>query len=174
MSAGEYAVAVALHPEATFERFVAMHGRSLSGFALMITGNASDAQDAVQDALIGAYPRWARIVENGYPLAYLRRSIVNRHISLHRKLWRLVALGSRETVVADPTADLVGRDWALHLIARLPDRQRVAVVLRVIEDQEFTVVADVLGVSEGNARKIVSRALATLRSHLEEGKTDAR
>lgn len=174
MSAAEYAWAVALEPEATFEGFIAVHGRSLAGFALMITGNAADAQDAVQDALIGAYPRWGRVVANGDPLAYVRRSIVNRHISMHRKLWRMVALGDRQTAIPDPTADLLGRDWALNLIAKLPDRQRVAVVVRVIEDQDFTVVADVLGVSEANARKIVSRALTKLRSLLTEGKTDAR
>lgn len=174
MSAAQYAVAMAMEPEATFERFVAVHGRSLGGFALMITGSPADAQDAVQEALIGAYPRWKRIVERGDPLAYVRRSIVNRHISMHRKLWRLVALGDRQGVVVDPTAELVGRDWALRLIGRLPDRQRVAVVLRVIEDQDFTVVADVLRVSEANARKIVSRGLATLRSLLEEGSTDVR
>lgn len=174
MSAAECSVGLALESEATFEHFVAVHGRSLGGFALMITGNAADAQDAVQEALIGAYPRWERLVANGDPLAYVRRSIVNRHISMHRKLWRLVALGDRLTAVPDPTAELVGRDWALHLIARLPDRQRVAVVLRVIEDQDFGVVADVLAVSEANARKIVSRALAKLRSFLEEGRTDVR
>jgi RNA polymerase sigma factor (sigma-70 family) len=165
---------MAMEPEVTFERFVAVHGRSLSGFALMITGNASDAQDAVQEALIGAYPRWKRLVANGDPLAYVRRSIVNRHISVHRKLWRLVALGDRQSTVADATADVVGRDWALRLIAKLPDRQRVAVVLRVIEDKDFAAVADVLGVSEANARKIVSRGLTKLRSLLEEGKSDVR
>jgi RNA polymerase sigma factor (sigma-70 family) len=174
MSAAEYAVAVAREPGSTFEHFVAVNGRSLGGFALMITGNAADAQDAVQDALIGAYPRWERLVANGDPLAYVRRSIVNRHVSVRRKLWRLVALGDRQGTVADPTADLVGRDWALHLIAKLPDRQRVAVVLRVIEDQEFNVIADVLRVSEANARKIVSRGLARLRALLEEGTTDVR
>jgi RNA polymerase sigma factor (sigma-70 family) len=174
VSAAEYAVGVALEPLAGFEQFVAANGRALGAFALMITGNAHDAQDAVQDALIGAYPRWRRIVENGDPLAYVRRSIVNRHISLYRKLRRLVAIGDRQVVIGDPTADLVGRDWALRLIKKLPDRQRIAVVLRVIEDQEFAVVADVLGVSEANARKIVSRGLAALRSLLEEGKTDVR
>ncbi|MCA0294319.1 MAG: SigE family RNA polymerase sigma factor [Actinobacteria bacterium] len=175
MSAAEFSMAAALEPGLTFEHFVALHGRSLGGFALMITGNAADAQDAVQDALIGAYSRWDRIVDNGDPLAYIRRSIVNRHISVHRKLRRLVALGDRQGAVADPAPDLVGRHWALHVIARLPARQRVAVVLRVIEDQDFGVVADALGVSPANARKIVSRGLATLRSLLdEEGKTDGR
>lgn len=55
-----------------------------------------------------------------------------------------------------------------RLIGRLPDRQRVAVVLRVMDGEDFVRIADVMGVTEGNARKLVSRGLATLRGLLEE------
>jgi RNA polymerase sigma factor (sigma-70 family) len=174
MSAAEYAVDVALEPVTTFEDFVERHGRALAGFALLVTGNRADAQDAVQDALIGAYPRWAHIASRGDPVAYVRRSIVNRHISVRRKLWRLVALGDNPHAVADPTTDLIGRDWALRLIEKLPDRQRIAVVLRVIEDQDFARIAEVMGVSDANARKLVTRGLQALRTHLEKGTTDVR
>lgn len=174
MSAAEYAVAVALEPVTSFEDFVELHGRALGGFALLVTGNRADAQDAVQDALIGAYPNWSRIASHGDPVAYVRRSIVNRHISMRRKLWRLVTLGDNPAAVADPTTDLIGRDWALRLIGRLPDRQRIAVVLRVIDDQDFTRIAAVMGVSEANARKLVTRGLKALRTLLEEGTTDVR
>ena len=174
MSAAEYAWAVALEPVMTFEDFVDRHGRALGGFALLVTGNRADAQDAVQDALISAYPKWSRIVSRGDPSAYVRRSIVNRHISMRRKLWRLVALDDRQRAVADPTVELIGRDWALRLIERLPDRQRIAVVLRVVEDQDFAHIAEVMGVSDANARKLVTRGLRALRTHLEEGTTDVR
>ena len=173
-SAAEYAVKVAVEPVATFADFVEIHGRALGGFALLVTGNRADAQDAVQDALIGAYPRWEQIASRGDPLAYVRRSIVNRHISMRRKLWRLVALEDRQRAVADPTVELIGRDWALRLIQVLPDRQRIAVVLRVVEDQDFAHIADAMGVSDANARKLVTRGLHTLRSLLEEGTTHVR
>jgi RNA polymerase sigma factor (sigma-70 family) len=156
----------------SFETFVQLNGRALGGFALLITGDRQAAQDAVQEALIGAYPRWSRISANGNPLAYVRRSIVNQHISMHRKWWRLVALGDQQGVIADPSAELVGRDWALRLIGRLPERQRVAVVLRVIEGEDFADIAGVMGVTEANARKLVSRGLAALRRRLEEGNHD--
>jgi len=166
---GEYAVRVAVQPTTSFESFVARNSSSLAGFALMVTGNRQDAQDVVQDALIAAYPRWQRLSEGGDPLAYVRRSIVNRQISLRRKLYRLVALGDREPVSADPTVQLADADWALSLVGRLPDRQRIAVILRVMEDRSFAEVAELLGVSEANARKLVSRGVAALRTHLSEG-----
>ena len=153
----EYATAVAL-PTTSFEEFVANRGRALAGFALLVTGNRADAQDAVQEALIGAYPRWQRIAAQGDPSAYVRRSIINRHISLRRKLSRLVALGDTEQPAPDRTTELIGRDWALKL------------VLRVLEDQGFPEIAALMGVSEANARKLVSRGLAALRSELERGR----
>jgi RNA polymerase sigma factor (sigma-70 family) len=67
-----------------------------------------------------------------------------------------------------PTGDLEDRDWALSLLTTLPPRQRVAVVLRVLDDHDYADVAAVLGVSETNARKLTSRGLAALRARLEE------
>ena len=93
---------------------------------------------------------------------------------MRRKLWRLVALDENQRAVADPTVELIGRDWALRLIQVLPDRQRIAVVLRVVEDQDFAHIAGVMGVSDANARKLVTRGLTALRTLLEEGTTDVR
>lgn len=170
--AAPYAVAVTLEPAIGFDTFVAAHGAALSGFALLVSGNPHDAHDLVQDALIGLYPRWARVAAQGDPLAYVRRSIVNRHISVGRKLHRLVALGDRDVAQGDRAAEVTGRDWALRMVGRLPDRQRVAVVLRVLEDQDFATIAEVLGVSEANARKIVARGLAALRTQIGEERAD--
>ncbi|MGC3954853.1 MAG: SigE family RNA polymerase sigma factor [Propionicimonas sp.] len=158
----------------TFEDFVATYGRTLGGFALLITGNPHDAQDVLQEALIGLYPKWQRVAGQGDPLAYVRRSIINRHVSAGRKLRRLVSLEHSRTPTADPIPALDGRDWALRLIAALPERQRVAVVLRVMEDREFDDIAAAMGVSPTNARKLVSRGLAALRGNLAKENPDVR
>lgn len=107
-------------------------------------------------------------------MAYVRRSIINRHLSARRKLRRLVTLEPSQLPATDPIPGVEGRDWAIRLIAGLPERQRVAVVLRVMEEREFAEIADALGVSEGNARKIVSRGMAALRARLTEEKSDVR
>lgn len=174
MSVAQYAWGVAGPSTATFEDFVAVHGRRLGGFALLITGNPHDAQDILQEALIGLYPKWQRVAERGDPLAYVRRSLINRHVSARRKLRRLVTLDPSRTPTTDPIAAVDGRHWAIRLIAVLPERQRVAVVLRVMEDWEFVEIADALGVSQANARKLVSRGMAALRARLAEEGNDVR
>ena len=174
MSVAQYAWGVAVPSTSTFEDFVAAHGRRLGGFALLITGDPHDAQDVLQEALIGLYPKWQRVVGQGDPLAYVRRSIINRHLSTRRKLGRLVSLDHSRTPTTDPMPAVDGRNWAIRLIAELPERQRVAVVLRVMEEREFAEIADALGISEANARKIVSRVMAALRALLTEEDSDVR
>ncbi|MEV0678181.1 sigma factor-like helix-turn-helix DNA-binding protein [Actinosynnema sp. NPDC050436] len=72
------------------------------------------------------------------------------------------------TGIDPPVADLAGaydeRDAMLRRIARLPRKQRAAVVLRYYEGCADADVAAALGCSEGTVRTHISRAPATLRA----------
>ena len=50
-----------------FETWVAAAGPDLMRFALAVTGNAHDAADAVQNAMVAVYPRWRRVFARGGP-----------------------------------------------------------------------------------------------------------
>ena len=162
MDAGARATAVPVD----FEAYVVEHSVALQRFAYLIAGDPEDARDAVQDALAGAYRRWSTLV--GDPGPYLRRSIVNAHVSRWRR-------HRREVPVAEP-AGLQGQDPRLDtvldqrlvgaLARRLPYAQRVALVLRFYEERSYAEVAVVLGCTEASARSVVHRALADLRRQL--------
>ena len=150
-----------------FEIWVVTAGPDLMRFALALTGNAHDAADAVQDALVAVYPRWRRVVARGGPDAYVRRIIVNRRISW----WRRV--GRRETVIEPPdrtsasgTDGLGDSIVAERLLRSLPVSQRAAVALRYLDDLSFAEIADILGCPESTARSHVHRALRRLREQL--------
>jgi RNA polymerase sigma-70 factor (ECF subfamily) len=67
--------------------------------------------------------------------------------------------------------------WADELDAAvdgLPDDQREALRLRVVDDLDYTAVARELGTSPGAARVRVHRALAVLRGRLTNAKEAAR
>lgn len=66
-----------------------------------------------------------------------------------------------ELVVAGQT----GREWDA-LLRRLPERQRLAVLLRHVEGLPTAEVAEVLGCPEGTAKSHISRGLQTLRALL--------
>ena len=152
-----------------FEAFVTARGDALVRFAYLVCGDPHDAQDLVQDALVAVYPKWERVGAYDDPMAYVCRAIVNRNTSVWRKLRRMVVTADVDPGSVQPTGEVDDRDWALRLLTALPPRQRVAVVLRVLDDHDYADVAAVLGVSEANARKLTSRGLATLRARLEEG-----
>lgn len=159
----------------TFADYVQRESAALTGFAYAVTGNREDALDAVQDALIGAYPKWNRIVAKGDPGGYLRRSVLNSHINRRRSRKRVTPVAEVDTQrvdphAVDPGAGLAGQDWTLRMLAILPRRERAAVALRFIEDLDSASIGRIIGCSPGTARSLVSRGLARLRQELEESK----
>ena len=59
-------------------------------------------------------------------------------------------------------------DQGTEVLAVLPEEQRRVVTARVLEDKSYAQIANEESVSEQVIRKRVSRALAALRSHLQE------
>ncbi|MGC4155122.1 MAG: SigE family RNA polymerase sigma factor [Propionicimonas sp.] len=146
-----------------FDRFVAEHGLALQHFAYLVIGDAEDAHDAVQDALLGAFRSWPRIVADRDPGAYVRRSIVNANISRWRKRRREVVVDEVRGSSTSGTDQVIDSVYLTALLEGLPVRQRAAVVLRYFEDREFNDIGAVLGCSPATARSLVHRALAQLR-----------
>ncbi len=169
----EPAAVVAGSAVRSFEEYVTLRSAALLRFAYLITRNREDAHDAVQEALTGLYPRWRQISARGDVDAYVRRSIVNAHVSAWRKVRRLFPTADPEVAGAPPVPDasdaLADADQALRLCGELPPVQRAAVVLRFYEDRTFAEIAQILGCPEATARSHVHRALVALRARLEGG-----
>ena len=170
------AAVVEVRPAGGFDAWAAERSRSLLVFATAVTGDREAARDAVQDALVAVYLRWARLIVGGEPDAYARRVIVNRHISWWRRLGRrerLTAFDVEEGSATAPAQDgLADTDLARRLLAGLPARQRAAVALRYYDDLAFAEIATILDCTESTARSYVHRALERLRTQLRESDED--
>ncbi|QSR27853.1 E family RNA polymerase sigma-70 factor [Nocardioides aromaticivorans] len=152
-----------------FDSWVAARGPALLRLAYVLTGNAADAEDVVQDALSRALPRWERIVQADDVDAYVKRMVVNAHTSWWRRFRRRESPSSSVqpggTVAGPgdgPAHDERQRLWAA--CRALPEAQRTAVVLRYYEQLEYDEIAALTGVAEGTVRSRVSRGLAVLRA----------
>ncbi|MEU8227426.1 SigE family RNA polymerase sigma factor [Kribbella sp. NPDC048915] len=153
-----------------FEAWVAEKADALLRFAYVLTGDRHLAEDAVQDALTTACARWGRVSRADDPEAYVKRMVVNAHISWWRRFRR------REAPVDDPvrtarpvgdgTADRAEAEAIWELCATLPDKQRAAVVLRFYEELSYAEIAQLLHCAEATARSHVHRALASLKTTL--------
>jgi RNA polymerase sigma-70 factor (sigma-E family) len=148
-----------------FREYVTSRSGSLLRMALLLTRNRADAEDLVQVALAKTFQAWDRIEDRGAVDGYVRRAMVNTHISWWRR--RRVEEYPTDEIPDQPVLDHAGdseiQDALRRAIERLPQRMRAAVVLRYYEDMSEAEVAQVLGVSLGTVKSTVSRAVAKLR-----------
>jgi RNA polymerase sigma-70 factor (sigma-E family) len=149
-----------------FEDYVAARGHALTRTAYLLTGDHGHAEDLVQAALGRAYLKWSRVSRMDSPDAYVRRIIVNQHISRWRRTRGREALTDSlpDTPMPDPTASFAAADAVRDVVRGLPPRQRAAVVLRFYQDLPDAEIAALLGCSEATVRSQISRALAAIRA----------
>jgi RNA polymerase sigma-70 factor (sigma-E family) len=153
----------------SFRDYVHARSRALLRTAYMLTGNRADAEDLVQAALAKTYLAWDRIEDRGAVDGYVRRAMVNTHISWWRRR-RIEEFPTDEIpdqAIADHSVSNDMQESLRHAIDRLPQRMRAAVMLRYYEDMTEAEVAEVLGVSLGTVKSTVSRAVAKLRIDAE-------
>lgn len=154
----------------TFDEYVVARLPALLRYAVMLTGDPHLAQDVVQETMVRAQLKWRRIAAVGQPDTYVRRMLVNQFLSWRRLGWFSRTVLRREVdrpeVVPDHAHRTVERDAVWELLATLPRRQRVAVVLRFYEGLADAQVAEAMGCAVGTVRAHISRALATLRDGL--------
>lgn len=162
---------VAKGDEAAYRLLARRHVPAMVGLARRVLGNAADAEDVVQEAMLRVWthaPRWQ-------PLAafrtWLTRIVVNLCLDRKRKApWvDLEAAGE----IADPTpnagdeAERNERDRLVDAaIAQLPDRQRTAIVLTYGDGMSNAEVAEVMGTTVSAVETLLVRAKQGLRRAL--------
>ena len=128
--------------------------------AYLVCGSTAMAEDAVHDALVRVSTRWDSAER---PRSYLYVAVVNAARDASRHARRTQRLGRTRTHDENP-AELSLQSMALRdALARLPERQRVAVVLRFFADWEDEEIAREIGVRIATVRSLVHRGVARLR-----------
>jgi len=145
----------------SFDAFVRARLPELLRFGRALTGSADAAGDLVQDALERTLLAWGRLESRDEPEGYVRRVMVNRNISVWRKL-------RREHVMAEVydrgTEDRTFDHDMWRALSALPPRQRAVIVLRYYEDLSEAEIARTLGCSAGTVKSQASKAIAKLRA----------
>ncbi|MCE6999005.1 SigE family RNA polymerase sigma factor [Saccharothrix sp. S26] len=154
---------------ADYDQFVTERLDRLLRYATALTCDKHLAQDIVQDVLLRARQKWARIGAVDAPYLYVKRMVTNEYLSWRRRRAARdvsathVSLDELAPAVADPADRHAERDAMRARIAVLPRKQRAALVLRYYEDSTDAEIAKILGCTEGTVRSHISRALHTLR-----------
>ncbi|MGW1210334.1 SigE family RNA polymerase sigma factor [Streptomyces sp. NPDC002499] len=154
-----------------FQGFVVGRWPRLLRTAFLLTGEQHAAEDLVQSTLEQVYVAWRRVGSADDPEAYVRRVMVNAHARRHRKrLKEFLAprddsgLAREVADTGDRIAQAEDRGALLTALAKLPPRQRTAVVLRYWEDLTETQTAQAMGCSVGTVKSNAARGIAKLRA----------
>lgn len=144
--------------------FVSNRWGALVRFGYLMTGDATTAEDLVQEALAKCLPRWQSFDPQGTE-SYVR-TVMARLAWKRAKRPRTEELSDdadEREAIADRSARAADVAQALD---RLPPDQRVVVVLRHWLDYTEAQIADVLGCRAGTVKSRASRAYAQLRTDL--------
>ncbi|WP_308113924.1 RNA polymerase sigma factor SigM [Kineosporia corallincola] len=148
-----------------FAMIVRRHADRLWAVALRTTGDPEEAADAVQDAMVSALRYADHYRGDAAVSTWLHRIVVNAALDrLRRRAARpSVPLGERDVMGnRDEHGATVARLDVRAALAKLPDAQRVALVLVDLEDVPVAEAAQLLGVAEGTVKSRCSRARVAL------------
>ena len=165
--------------QAAFRELVNRHGRYLYGVAHSLSGNAADAEDLVQETLIGALN--SRFRGESTVRTWLVGILVRRAGMLHRtrrRHARTLSLLSHQSEQAPGAAAELraapessdGTDARLDLsvmLQRLSPEHRQVIVLRELEGMTYEQIAAALDVPRGTVESRLHRAREDLRKRFQ-------
>lgn len=161
---------------------IALHARRLHRIAWRMTGDAQEAEDIVQEAMLRLWDQAPRIAArhpvssegSGFLVgAWLQRVVTNLAIDRLRRARRLTRGEVPEREDDAPRADAVFEaredgSLARALIAALPDRQRAAIVLTYYEELPNDQAAAAMEMNIKAFESLLHRARKGLRQAFAE------
>jgi RNA polymerase sigma-70 factor (sigma-E family) len=149
-----------------------VHYNQLVRLAVMLVHDVQTAEEVVQDSFEAMHLAWRRLRDTEKALSYLRQAIVNKSRSVlrHRKVVEMhPPKPSPDEQSAEHAAlTLIERSAVTSALRSLPVRQREAVVLRYYGDFSEADIAKAMGISRGAVKSHTARAMASLKSILEQ------
>jgi len=136
--------------------------------ATAITGSVESGRDAVHDAFVDLIRARERYRRNGHLEAWAWAAVVN---AARKQARRHGSLPLEEEALGRPSTngEQDGRHDAVRAaIARLPERQRLALFLRYYADLDYASIAEALGIAPGTVAAALHAAHETLRQTLQE------
>jgi RNA polymerase sigma-70 factor (ECF subfamily) len=160
-----------------FEAFVRRYQDMVFATAVRLLGNPAEAEDVSQTVFLRAFQRFDAIGSSPAAAGWLKtvtRNACLNHLSRYRARWRFFSELERpdgedfepaaeQTVEAD---DADRHEQLEEALRRLPDHQRVPLVLFHFEDASYQEIAETLGVSVGKVKTDIHRGREALRKLL--------
>lgn len=168
-----------LGSEEAFSMLYQRHATKVFGFIKRRVSQPESASELFQEVFVKMH-KSKHLYSSTLPflpwLFSISRSVLLDSIRADKRRPQInVEIDSSELAADVPSRGQSSNAEALdpHLIG-LPASQRSAVQLRYVDDKTFDEIASILNTSPVNARKLISRGVATLKSLISEEKSHER
>lgn len=162
-----------------FEMLFERHRTMVYRFAYQMTFSRDDSEDVVQEAFVRAYQNLSRYRDEAKFTTWILRIVSNLCTDRARSSQRRKALELQEAgsgldwmtigTQEDPVGNLEEDRRRLALkraLAALPTHHRTMIVLRDIEEREYSEIAATMGCTIGGAKLRVLRARRALKDRI--------
>jgi len=171
---------LAASDEAAFRQLVERHIDRAFGIALRILGSRADAEDVVQDSMLKVWTHRGQWQHGRAKFStWLYRVVTNRCIDLYRQPRTENVDAVPEPTDTQPDAvSAMYRDEVTQMLEsamqRLPEQQRVAVILSYQENMSNGEIAEVMDTTVAAVESLLKRGRQQLRELLRRHERDIR
>src|ERR1019366_3943480 len=149
-----------------FNALVREHQAMVFSVAYHFLGDRAAAEELAQDVFMQLFRHLGRLQSPEHVVFWLRRVTANRCIDEARRRQRRPEIQLEEMpdpAAPAPAADPLVSDLLRRLVASLPEKARMMVVLRYQEDLDPEDIASVMNVPLNTVKSQLQRALTMLR-----------
>jgi RNA polymerase sigma-70 factor (ECF subfamily) len=154
--------------EAEFTDLYEKHFSELAAQVCAYLGDATEAQDLVQEAFLRAWQRWDKVGGYEEPVAWVRRVAWNLATSKHRRnqvARKFLQKSSAPEAAPAASPDHVALVAALRLV---PAKRRQALVMHYMADMTISAIAEQTGAREGTVKSWLHRGRKELAALLTD------
>jgi RNA polymerase sigma-70 factor (ECF subfamily) len=158
----EQAAAIA---ETDFSEIVRRHQAMVYSIALHFLSDPGAAEELAQDVFLQLHATLHGMKSNDHVKFWLRKVTSHRCIDFKRRFRpsQVTLDEAPELIAPRPTDDLLLSHKLRQLVASLPERPRLIVILRYQEDMSTEDIAEILAIPAATVKSHLQRSLAMLR-----------
>jgi len=161
------------HERAQMEVYSRYH-KAMYNTSLRIVKDTFEAEDIMQDAFLTAFTKLDKLKDSKSFGAWLKRIVVNKSYSQYQKVQKhpttglddvLYKLTDEPEITVERIAE-ISTDQVKKAIHQLKESYAIGITLHLIEGYDYEEISEILNISHGNCRTLISRAKTQLREKL--------